>query len=456
MAGPSPKGDCMYYRRPRREMQSAEEFYGEYVLGWALVACAIGVVAFMLGMVGFAFYAADRQTKYDEAVQRQDHFAHLFAVDLKHPQPPTPAVRAYRQSVARNLLAEKPADDDAWLSPLLTRSELRYIVATGQAPKLAVRETPTSMSVYFNWALEWELPFGLLAIYLAGCLEFAFRSLDSNYQLVELPWDKRWIWPFFVATLPVLGPCYLGSYVRGRYFEEMEDEPRVVPAPPPITEEERASSELPSRRQTDAQALVAYVELRQTGLRRHLEERKSRVTRSIEYKRRDLEALGARITETQQTIARFRNDLAEAEDALEDLEATAPSNEDYAAEYRRLRELPYVVWVDVESTRIRILLHRLTWYDAANGNRYDLGDYILMLSAGEYDDVRLECVRQAGRREGLIYGLNNFCFGSAASDIKGYLSTGEYLPAVTTIIRGLTHVNPEDEADARSRYPKVN
>jgi hypothetical protein len=433
---------------------------------------ALIVVAIVLMLIFGGIFWLVQAYRQSEATFQQADIVHLQQLLDGPTAPQAPADQAaredFRRTYATRMLMEPPERQ----FDVLPQSELQRMANTGQMPQFRITYHPRPMSDLIPWYVRISI-WAIVGVMNVMFSSYALSCLKHRYRLIDLPWNKHWVYGPVLFTLPVGLLFWAVSLVRSRLVGPLPALPGA-PAEPvfddgQLTPEEREAelAGLPTVAvqaepaiQPDvstADSLAAYVAARRGIVARVLRERREELADSIEYLRDHITSLGDELRAANTERAKLRAEAGVVEQQLTAAEASAEAEPVYAAEYERLRHLPFVRWVEVTELAVRIYLERLTW-EAPNGDLHDLGDYIVEFSlASPYPKVHCQRAPSPDFPHGLRYSGPGgyFCFGTRQSSITTHLRQGEILPGVVLIIQSLRHVNKYDRHYIEDSYPRL-
>ncbi len=321
------------------------------------------------------------------------------------------------------------------------RMEVEKTATTGTLP------TPTYARASWDEFSSVWLPWGLASIVwlltMVLCLCYADECSRRHEYLADFK-VRRPSQLLFILLTPQLWLFYAISGVRMKYFHR-PPEPYVPRPRPPRVEEVveiiRATVEKKTFDEDRDGALETYSKIRNDGLYKGVERRKSELADSLA----SFKSQAAELSKAMRTTQRNRT---KAKTELDELEARNISPEtvlDAATiqeEFNRLLAYDGVRKIRPIKNGLLLLVEaRLTY----KGNVYDLGDWELKVQTTHNVEAKefRRGVRPGwdGGYPAYRLGADGFCFGYRVHEMNEHARKGQFLEAVSLAVQSLCSVN---------------
>jgi hypothetical protein len=388
------------------------------------------------------------------------------ATDLSAP------VVEQRKQIANRLL-EAVSAESYGESGLLFQLDEEQIV---KVKEVAVTGRPITMpeTEVSHWYNYWQF-FTYWWLWLALWVVLGTASLISwmmnvtffDQPLAHLPWKRVWPWLITILCGPIawISMAYsaLGLWFNflkpareeaaRRRQEEVDMAARLLDEGLGLVRQAR--QEVREQREATQMTVVVdreyssspavgkqtYLTLRLGAATRRTKLRLQRTDEDIEWRTKEQRSLAERIKGYQKEIGGLKAEKVELNAALA---GAAPTDSKMVAEeFDRIMTLNGVLAVQVRNDTVQFIVRSVIAY---KGENYDGGDWRITFSP-DASEPSSEEIRTGAVRSGYPayrLGGGSFCFGTQAEEIGGHFRKGQYLEAMTLIVRGLCSVNDND------------
>ncbi len=377
---------------------------------------------------------------------------------------------------------------------LLNGNKPEYFTAEGQLSADARTQfldllgcTPTvaPLNVDWHWCMTriyfplwWPL---LSLLIILSCLKRASREEDF---IVDLPWQKPWMWFVGLLALPV------GMFVFPASFCRMVLSHRRILRDERIARELSAARELSDRNARSVAALslasvvksptlepslvlrreslaTAWIALRSEYGGHAFDAHKAKLDQRLNQLRDTLDSAGRDLIRRQGEYATTQLEVEKFSKMVRPMIAVDEARERtyFLNEFERLLKFFVVRDLKITENRIELLTsHLIVAASCFPTTRFfDLGSYRIVLTiagaSAAFSVFVFENTRFVGYGIGHIYGANDgtgaFCFADRRFTIDQLLERGEYLSALSLMLEGLMHVNLGHQSELPRYYPEV-
>lgn len=439
--------------------------YIEVGLIWALVLAVFGVFIYFLGF-------SNQKNKHFDL--RKLQIAYLSYADISLSKDGKVISAGDEMARSKNIGTLKELGSSAKFAGA---SVLKKFSDYGERIEEEIKSGKVSLVYVPTWGdfftdlFTWGLAALWLLVGASIFLSFAVCSFGAAYptnRLLDLPWQKPWVWIFVIATIPINIPFFAVSAIR-ILLESGDNIRQGAGQLRPSKAKQNASIRWIKPRKTDVKVVSVneYVSSKRAWVEIRASKCREKWLGQLELCRKKIAAQRLSLTEYGNIIIRTQGDLAEAQRELRDTEAAEPhflsdmTNIAQAEdEFERLLNLPAIARVEVNDKVIKVWTHPAIIY--IDGQPHDFGSYGITVGVtvnGGLDYVEVRAVFSTKLKgDGHMYGggrNGNFCFGTRRETIHNLLLRGEYLPAFILMLEGLHYINAENEQQASQLYPGV-